>query len=161
MTPFLNGFADELAKAAPQFLKLAQRAKRQTSHDGHTIKLEYDAGDTREGVNKKTGKKWSKQMKAGYGYIPKTTGVDGECVDVYLAKHAIKGAPVFIVRQVTDEGAHDEDKCMMGFDSAAAAKECYLAHTPAKYFGGLRELTPAAFKAYLEHHCIKKPRRAA
>jgi inorganic pyrophosphatase len=135
--------------------KKAGVAKRQMAFDGRTIKIEYDVGDTRSGVNKKTGEPWEKVMKAAYGYIPRTKGVDGEAVDVYLAKDPKPGQSVYVVHQVKEDGSHDEDKCMLGFDSAAAARAAYLAHTPKQFLGSMAELSPEKFAAYLEKNHYK------
>lgn len=134
------------------FDKYAQKAiKRQTTFDGHTLKIEVDVGDTRSGKSK-DGTTWSKEMKASYGYIPKTKGKDGEAVDIYLAPKPRPGSQVFIVKQLNDDGSHDEDKVMLGFASKAAARLMFLKHIPAKLFGGLTEMSPGGFKAFANGH---------
>jgi len=100
-------------------------------------------------------------MQAAYGYIPKTTGHDGEATDIYLARRPKPGSPVFSVEQVKDDGSLDEHKVMLGFATAAEAKACYLQHTPAKYFGKIHELSLEQFKAQLAEHQDKETRDAA
>ena len=129
----------------------AKAIKRQTTFDGHTLKIEVDKGDNRTGKDK-DGKTWSKEMKAAYGYIPKTLGKDGETVDVYLAPDPKPGANVYIVKQLKDDGSHDEDKCMLGFASKGAARLMYLRHIPAKLFGGITDMSPGGFKSYVNGH---------
>jgi len=139
----------------PIYEKTAGKAvKRQTTFDGHTLKIEVDAGDTRSGTDDK-GKKWSREMKAAYGYIPKTLGKDGETVDIYLAVEPQAGSDVYVVRQLKKDGTHDEDKVMLGFSSKKAATLMYLKHIPAKLFGGATEMTPQAFSSYLQGHSKK------
>jgi hypothetical protein len=136
---------------APLQKTAAKAIKRQTTFDGHTIKIEVDAGDTRTGKNK-DGKTWSKEMKASYGYIPGTEGKDGETVDVYLAPEPKEGSKVYIVRQLKHDGTDDEDKVMLGFGSKRAAQLMYLKHIPAKLFGSITEMSPGGFKSYVRGH---------
>ncbi len=144
----------ELKLAA--ILKAAGIAKRQTTFQNHTLKIEWDKGDTRKGVAKDTGKAWERTMYCAYGYIPKTKGVDGEAIDIYLAADPDKDAPVFIVHQVNKSGKHDEDKVMLGFTTEAAAKAMYLKHVPAWCFGHVRRLSPKAFDMYLQDASTKQ-----
>ena len=152
LDPFLSGFFDELCK-------FAGPVKKQVTFDGQTIRLEYLPGDTREGVNKATGEKWSKVMNAAYGHIPKTKGLDGEAVDVYLAPDARPGSPVFVVHQVKKDKTPDEDKVMLGFESMAAAKAAYLQHTPSWCFGSIVEMPRARLEQYLAGAAKMKDRR--
>lgn len=134
------------ASAARGLCKAAGVAKRQATFDGLRLKIEYDPGDIRKGVDKQTGEPWKKEMKASYGYIPGTKGVDGEAVDVYLPPDAKPDAPVHVVRQVKDDGSHDEDKVMLGCHDASYAKACYEKHTPSKFFGGMKTMSMDKFK---------------
>lgn len=190
MTPFIRGFADELLKTADVtgramlraaemglapvtkrikvrlgdkwlWKKHASPVKKSVTFDGLPLKLEYVAGDLRKGKNKKTGEPWEKRMHAAYGYIPKTTGHDGEAADIYLARRPREGSPVFSVEQVKDDGSLDEHKVMLGFPTSAEAKACYLQHTPAKYFGSIHELSMERFKAQLAEHQDKEKADAA
>lgn len=131
--------------------KANKAVKRQTTFDGHTLKIEVDVGDTRTGKSK-DGAIWSKEMKAAYGYIPKTKGKDGEAVDIYLAKEPKAGSQVYIVKQLNSDGSHDEDKVMLGFSSKGAARLMFLKHIPAKLFGGITEMSPGGFKSYARGH---------
>jgi hypothetical protein len=158
----MSGYLHErIREGARTLQKRAGAAKRQTSYDGFSVKIEYDAGDVRKGVNKKTGEPWEKMMKASYGYIPGTTGVDGEAVDIYLAPNPVEGAEYYLVRQLKDDGSHDEDKVMVGFSTPAEAKATYLEHTPAKYFGGMETLDRSGFEEYLAKNARQKERRSA
>ena len=107
-------------------------SKRQTTFKGLTINIEVDKGEIRK---KKT---FSTKMKCAYGHIPKTSGEDGEEIDVYLNNDPISSR-VFIVRQLKEDKTYDEDKIMLGFNSKEEAKNMYLEHIPPKFFGAIIE----------------------
>jgi len=72
------------------------------------------------------GKPWSIKMPFDYGYVVGTEGQDGDEVDVFLGPN--KGAThVYIVHQckTEEDRTYDEDKCMLGFNSANEAKAAY------------------------------------
>jgi hypothetical protein len=158
----MSGFLHErIREGARTMQKRAGAAKRQTTLDGFEVKIEYDPGDVRKGVDKKTGEPWQKVMGASYGYIPGTTGVDGEAVDVYVAPNPVEGAEYYLVKQLKDDGSHDEDKVMVGFEKQNEAQASYLAHTPAKYFGGIQPMSRGEFEEYLAKNARQKYRRVA
>lgn len=141
-----------LEEGTETVVKTAQKAiKRQVTFDGHKIKVEVDPGDIRRGVDDK-GKKWEREMKASYGYIPNTKGKDGETVDVYLAEKPKPGSQIYIIKQVKKDGAYDEDKVMLGYGSGASAKASYMKHIPASCFGSMTEMSPAEFSSFLAGH---------
>jgi hypothetical protein len=131
-----------------QIAKLAGHAKEHTTFDGLRVALEHVPGDVRSGVSK-DGTKWSRKMYDCYGYVPRTYGMgaDGEAIDVYLAKEPVEGSMVFKLRQMKKEGGFDEDKYMLGFPSAAAAKKAYLRHMPDWAFGSMTGTTMRSFRA--------------
>jgi hypothetical protein len=91
---------------------------------------------------------WKSLMYCDYGYVRGSEGVDGDHIDVFVGPN--ENAPdVYIVRQVNPStGKFDEQKCMLGFDSAEQAKAMYLKHydTP-KFFGGITAMPFDEFKA--------------
>ena len=114
---------------------------------GLEISVENRAGSYR--VDKQnTPPKWANLMLVDYGYIRFTEGTDHDHVDVFVGDN--QEAPyVYIVHQVDPKtGKYDEDKCMLGFNSAAEAKAMYLAHydTP-KFFGSMQKMPFEEFKA--------------
>jgi hypothetical protein len=131
--------------------KIAGEVKRQKTLKGVICRIELEKGDTRTGVDA-NGKAWTKTMHAAYGHIPKTRGDDGETVDVYVADgDDIPLDMVYVVHQNKKDGKHDEDKCMIGFDTAESAKACYMKHVPDWCFGSMSELPWEEFKEdYLE-----------
>jgi hypothetical protein len=143
--------AERSARLKATLTKLAGgKVKRQTTFDGITCKIEFDPGDTRTGVNKKTGEKWSKTMKASYGYIPKTKGEDGEAVDIYLRKDPQPLSDAYVVHQIKEDGSPDEDKVMLGYASKDEAISSYKQHTPPKFLGSVTVLSGEELNHYLE-----------
>jgi DNA-directed RNA polymerase beta subunit len=130
----------------PQLTKKAGVAKRQKTLRGVILKVEMEPGDTRTGVNKETGEKWAREMKAAYGYFPGTRGGDGECLDFYW-KESGPTDNVYVVHQVKKDGAADEDKVMLGFSSKDEAKKCFLDHVPEWCFGSIDEMPWDTFES--------------
>lgn len=107
---------------------------------GMKISIETPKGHTRSGTDK-DGHEWSIKMKNDYGYIRMTEGTDGDHVDCYIGpNHEAK--MVYVIHQLhPDSGEYDEDKCMIGFDSAEEAKAAYLAHYDKPgFFGSMDEM---------------------
>jgi hypothetical protein len=119
---------------------------------GLKICVENKKGDIREGVDK-SGKKWRTLMKAHYGEILGTRGVDKDKVDVYVGEDA--GAKdVYVVHQNHPKdhphkaGEYDEDKCILGVSSPAAAKKLYLSqYNDSSFF---RSMTIMPFEQFVE-----------
>lgn len=91
---------------------------------GLEIAIENPAGSVRE------GKGWRTKMKYDYGYVCRSEAVDGDEVDVYLGPELDTAPTVYVVhqRKYGDWKRYDEDKCMLGFPSEAAARAAYLEH---------------------------------
>lgn len=128
-------------------------AKAHVKFAGLDVSIENKAGSTRTGQGR-DGKTWSRPMHNDYGYIRRTEGVDGDHVDVYLGPNE-KADTAYVVHQLKpDTGAYDEDKCMLGFDSEAAAKACYLKHVPTPNFFGA--ITPVPMSMFTEKVLARK-----
>lgn len=135
------------AEAEPEF-----KLQGHTTHQGLPIAIENRAGSVRKGVDK-DGKKWRTIFEYPYGYIKNTEGNDGEEIDAYVGPN--KKAPhAFVVHQRRlDNGKHDEDKVMLGFDSKSHAREAYLKHynkVGPKLLGPISTLTVEELKRKLE-----------
>lgn len=137
-----------MAQKRRQIAKLAGAAKKQITFDGVTFKLEHLPGDVRSGVSKE-GTKWERKMYDSYGYLPGTygQGADGEAIDIYLAKDPVVGARVYKIAQQKKEGGFDEDKYMVGYGSAAAARKAYLRHMPKWALGSMTGMSMNAFRS--------------
>jgi len=125
--------------------------KGKVNMHGMTISLENPRGSTRSGTDP-NGKSWSIKMENDYGYIARTTGRDGDHVDVFLGRSPDTEL-VFVVDQETAGGTFDEHKCMLGFATAEEAKAGYLANYEAGWsnYGEITALTLPQFKWWLEH----------
>lgn len=117
--------------------------------EGLDISIEVPANGYRRGTNKKTGEEWAIKVPAHYGYIKGTHSPDGEHLDCYLRKNPKKGAPVFVVHQLTVDGSRfDEDKVMLGYSSKSEAVAAFKEVTfkPGVMYGGVTEFTMEHFQ---------------
>ncbi len=116
---------------------------------GLNISIENPAGSRRR-------PEWE-PLAHHYGYIRSTTGKDGDSIDVFV-RPGFEGntdAPVFVVDQVNADGAFDEHKVLMGFQSEGEAIDAYHANYEPDWqgFGGIRQMAFDEFKAW-----TKRPR---
>lgn len=128
--------------------------------NGLDISIENRAGSKRYWTEAGTGEKGSTKMLYDYGYIRKTEGMDGDHVDVFIGPNeAAKNVYVIMTNMAPDFKKPDEQKCMLGFDSAAAAKEAYLKHyTDKRFFRDMKEMPFEEFKTKVldkENHGAK------
>lgn len=112
--------------------------------NGMTILVENPKGTWRQGKN------WKTHMKFDYGEIEGSLGSDGDPVDVYVGPNE-KAQNVYIVHQNhamgPKKGEYDEDKVMLGFNDARAAKKAYLAHYDRPtFFRSITEMPLTQFK---------------
>lgn len=112
------------------------------------ISIETDKGEYRHWYDVGAKKEGKTKMTYPYGYIRRTQGVDGDHVDCYIGPNP--DAPnVYVVHQMKapDFKKYDEDKCMLGFDNADAAKRAYLANfSNDKFFGSMTTMPFDDFK---------------
>lgn len=94
----------------------------------------------------------STKMLYDYGFIEGHAGSDGEDLDVYVGPDP-NATMVHIVHQAGGPAfdKHDEDKIFLGFPSADAAREAYVAHRDDgdRAIGGMSVVPLARFKAKL------------
>lgn len=116
---------------------------------GMNISIENKKGTYRSGVDS-DGHKWKTLMHYDYGYIRGTVGTDSDHVDCYIGpdKNAKK---VYVIHQnnpITHK--YDEDKCMLCFESAEAAKKAYMKqYDRPGFFGSMETLTIEQFKTFV------------
>jgi hypothetical protein len=143
------------AAEAKRMAKKASAVKKQVTYGGLPMKLEHEAGDKRSGVNGATGKSWERTMGDAYGYVPGTNGqgADGEAIDVYFNPRAPEEPPahVYKIRQKRKTGEYDEDKFMVGYESAADARKAFLRNMPSWAFGSLTRVPTEKFKSQVGH----------
>lgn len=120
------------ARPTPAQAEAGNYFKPRVKWAGLEIAIENPVGTVRE------GKGWKTTMKNDYGYVCRSEAVDGDEVDVYLGPEMDSAPTVYVVhqRRAGDWKAYDEDKCMLGFTSEAAARTAYLAHYDDKRFLG-------------------------
>lgn len=121
---------------------------------GLDITVENPAGSVRVDVNGE----WANVAPHHYGYIKRTTGKDGDQVDVTVGRAESDRA--FVIDQVDPKtGKLDEHKVMLNFASKAEAEQAYRAAYPADWqgFGKIREMDVPALKRWLKHGDNPKP----
>lgn len=128
--------------------------KGHVTFQGHDISIENPVGSTRAGKDP-SGKPWSVDMSAHYGYIKRTTGADGDQVDVYLPDKPDPTAPTFVFDQMDPAtGKFDEHKAVLGVASREEAERIYDAHFSDKSGPKRRRAVTAMsadeFKAWLK-----------
>lgn len=126
-------------------------AKRKIPWHGMTISIENEQGSMRRGTNR-DGKSWEQRMAFPYGYFNNTEGVDGDHVDCFVGPNL--DAPMVHVVQsqkVNRWDQPDEDKVMVGFNSAAEAKQGFLdSYSDPRFFGKLTSMPVAEFLTKLK-----------
>lgn len=116
---------------------------------GFLVSIEHDVGAARHWHNSHDGTSGTTVFRFPYGYIRGTEGTDGDHLDVFLGplEHA---RMVYVINQVKapEFTSFDEQKVMLGFASAAEAKQAYLAHYDnPRFFGSMFAVPTAVFRA--------------
>lgn len=138
---------------------LASRAKirldaedlRRVIFCGFPVVIESPAGTIRRWRDS-DGTDGETLMIHSYGYLADSLGADGEEVDVYLGPQE-SADWVYVIHQRDKSSSfkdYDEDKAMMGFRSADAARTAYLAqYDDPRFFGGMSQMTLEEFRSRL------------
>jgi len=92
---------------------------------GLDIAIENKKGTMRSGIDG-SGKKWSVQMPADYGYIKRTEGADGDHVDVYLGPDEKSDRVVIVNQRELGTKKFDEHKVLLGFKTKRDALRTYI-----------------------------------
>lgn len=130
----------------------AYKLQGKTAFQGIPISIEHKKGSYRSWKNSNDNTSGKTLMHHDYGYIRGTTGLDSDAVDVYVGPDDT-ATNVYIVTQMKapDFTKVDEQKCMLGFSSAAEAKKAYLKqYNNPKFFGSMKELDITSFKEKLK-----------
>mgnify|MGYP000917526679 CR=1 FL=1 len=129
--------------------KAGNYRKGKTNLHGLTISIENAKGSKRK-------PEWP-ELSAHYGYINKTTGRDGDHVDVFVGPNH-DSELVFVIDQQTAAGRFDESKVMLGFTNRDAAVQTYLANYPPEWIvGPVTAMTIEQFKSWLREGDTTKP----
>jgi inorganic pyrophosphatase len=121
---------------------------------GLPISVENRKGSVRQWYDAHNDEHGETKMKYPYGYVRGTLGTDGDAVDVYVGPNE-ESTKVFIITQMKapEFKSVDEQKCMLGFNSAAEAKSAYLHHyNDERFFGSMKQMTIEQFKTKLSTH---------
>ena len=112
---------------------------------GLRIGIEWPKGSTR--IYRKNGRVvYRREMKADYGYLPKTRDNDLEQLDVYVGPDP-ESSRVFLFEQLKADGTFDEHKVFLGCASKDEAKKLYAAHLPnINRIGKVHEMSMTKFK---------------
>lgn len=155
LAPDPNQEVQKVLSFNPVF-KAAYKLQGKKVIQGLPISIENRKGSIRKGTDD-NGHEWKIKMTMPYGYIRLTEGTDGDHVDVYIGDNE-KSEKVFIIHQNNpDTGKYDEDKVMIGFDSAAEAKKAYLRqYDRPGFFGSMQEISMDEFKVLLKKKKGKK-----
>lgn len=131
--------------------KVAKRAVvKRVNFQDLDLAIEFPKGGKRPYVDD-AGKQQFKTMKADYGEVLDTKGLDGDPVDVYVGPTK-ESDRVFVVTQMKrgDWSKVDEEKCILGTSSAAEAKKLYLSHyNDTRFCGAIKEMSMDRFKSRL------------
>ena len=108
----------------------AQAGNYQKGHiriHGLDVSIENPRGSVRRGKDPDTGQPWeSPQLPADYGYINRTSGKDGDQVDVYIGPNP-QSDRVYVVDQLDlKTGRFDEHKAVLAANSLGEAVDLYV-----------------------------------
>lgn len=125
---------------------------------GLPVSIETRKGETRS-KRAPGGAAWSVKMPADYGYIKRTTGADGDQVDVYVGPDRDSDLVVLVDQVDADTKKFDEHKALIGFAAVKDATDAYdkgFSDNRAKdRVGGVSVMTMAEFKAWLAQGATK------
>lgn len=96
------------------------------------------------------------KMRIDYGYIVSSLGNDGDSLDVYKGPNEA-AEWVYIVHQnkKPDFTEFDEDKILIGFDSANHARDAYIAqYDDERFFGGMTQMKLEEFRDKVNKHVV-------
>lgn len=124
-----------------------QRIQIKKRYAGLPVTVETPKGTARHWTDL-DGTQGETTMQYDYGFVDGAQGADGDDVDCYLGPNE-NAENVYVIHQnqKPDFMLYDEDKTMIGWDSAAEAKDAYLAHydNPG-FFGGMTVMSMDQFK---------------
>jgi len=124
--------------------------KQRIKFQGMDISIENPRGSVRTGEDE-NGKPWRTRFNYPYGYIRGTQGVDKDHVDCYVGDDPDSQKAFIIAQNSPITGRYDEDKVMLGFDTAEAAKRAYKQHYDKPgFYGDMKEVSIDQLKKLLE-----------
>lgn len=123
-------------------------AKRRIRWRGLELAIENEPGSVRTFLNP-DGSIGEKRLVYAYGYVCRSTGADGDEVDIFVGPD-LEAPFVYICRSQTKGqwDRYDEDKCMIGFASLEDAEHAFLACYDDERFLG--EIVPMPVDRFVE-----------
>jgi hypothetical protein len=163
--PQLSYLLNPLAAAGASFgisskYGAAHKLARRMKFRDFDVSIETDKGQYRHWYDANAKKEGKTLMQYPYGYIRGTKGMDGDHVDCFIGPDE-KASNVYVImtNKAPNFNSLDEQKCMLGFSSAAEAKRVFLAHyTNPKFFNSMTTLPYEEFrdKVYRTLHSKNK-----
>jgi inorganic pyrophosphatase-like protein len=137
----LDGFVKKISR-----LMENRKLHYRTTFQDLPISVENRKSSIRRGKDS-DGDEWETKMKVPYGYIPGTEGADGDGVDCFVGPQEDAAYAYVIHCNDPESGEFDEDKVMLGFESADSAKRVFLQHyDDPKFFGGIDSIPMWKFR---------------
>jgi hypothetical protein len=136
------------AKTARLKTAKANKLARRTTFRDLEISIETDKGQYREWYDPNNKKHGKTLMNYPYGYIRGTKGMDGDHVDCFIGPNVnAKNVYVITTNKSPNFDRLDEQKVMLGFVSAGAAKHAFLSsYSSPRFFNSMRAFTYDDFK---------------
>lgn len=149
--------ANDLPEPTDAQKEAGNYSKGHVSIQGLDISIENPRGSVRSGTDA-NGKTWSHEMSDHYGYIRRTSGGDGEQIDVYVGPKP-ESEKVYVVDQIhQDSGKFDEHKAMIGFDSEKQAVDAYRLNFDKGWkVGPVHAMSMDEFKGWLKEGDTSRP----
>lgn len=127
-----------------QTLRKSRKLHGKMRWRGLEISIENRKGSVRKWYDRSTQTEGHTRMLWPYGYFNLTEGADGDHVDCFVGPEPETATHVYVVHQMLaphfDE--YDEDKVMVGWPTAKAAKRAYLSHFDQPGFFGAMDAIP-------------------
>jgi len=142
-------------------IKKGRKLSRRMKIHGMDISIETDKGEERHWYDPHSDTNGTTKMRYPYGYIRRTDGEDGEQIDLYVGPNP-EEETVYVIHQnkAPDFKKYDEDKVMIGFESAKDAKQAYLTHyNNPKFFGSMDTMTIGEFKDSFVNKALPPPQK--
>jgi len=118
--------------------------------NGIPVALEYFAGSRRQLRNPEGDVVYDRVLPNHYGFIRNTIGRDGDEIDVILGTDPAADS-AYVIDMIDlgpDEAAReDEDKVLLGFPSARAARDAFLAMYPPSFLGNMDAMSMEDFRS--------------
>lgn len=148
---------NDLPAPTPAQIEAGNYKKGKVRLHGLEIAIENPRGSERSG-RRSDGSEWRHTMSDHYGYIKRTTGADGEQVDVYLGPQE-QSDQVFVVDQLNQQdGSFDEHKVMIGYPDQESAVSAYRENFDADWkVGSVVAMPVDQFKGWLKGGDLVRP----